>query len=83
MRPPVLEFSNHRAKVQKAFHNLMRGRTALSDCAPAGDKHNADLILVFQQGRIVERGTYEALAKGDGLFARLVAAQSEALRVRR
>ena len=68
------------AKVQKAFHNLMRGRTTLVIAHRLATIRNADLILVFQQGRIVERGTYEALAKGDGLFARLVAAQSEALR---
>jgi ABC-type multidrug transport system fused ATPase/permease subunit len=33
----------------------------------------ADLILVLDHGRIVERGSFRALADGDGLFARLVA----------
>ncbi len=68
------------AKVQKAFQNLMRGRTTLIIAHRLATIRNADLILVFQQGRIVERGTYEALARGDGLFARLVEAQSDALR---
>ncbi len=68
------------AKVQKAFQNLMRGRTTLVIAHRLATIRNADLILVFQQGRIVERGTYEALARGDGLFARLVEAQSDALR---
>jgi ATP-binding cassette subfamily B protein len=35
----------------------------------------ADLILTFAQGRIVESGTFEALVAGSGIFARLVEAQ--------
>jgi hypothetical protein len=34
---------------------------------------DADEILVFEHGRIIERGTFDALAKGTGLFARMVA----------
>ena len=68
------------AKVQKAFQNLMRGRTTLVIAHRLATIRNADLILVFQQGRIVERGTYEVLARGTGLFASLVAAQADALR---
>ena len=40
---------------------------------------NADLILVFQHGHIIERGTFVELAQGDGFFSRLVAAQSDSL----
>lgn len=38
--------------------------TTLKDC---------DRILVFDQGRIVQQGSYEELAMSDGIFADLVA----------
>ncbi len=67
------------AKVQKAFQALMLGRTTLVIAHRLATIRNADLILVFQQGQIIERGTFDRLAKGDGLFARLIAAQTESL----
>ena len=33
---------------------------------------NADQILVFEKGRIIERGTFKQLVAMEGLFARLV-----------
>ena len=67
------------AKVQQAFQALMRGRTTLVIAHRLATIRNADQILVFKQGRIVERGTFSELAGGDGLFAQLVAAQSGGL----
>jgi len=67
-------------KVQKAFQALMQGRTTLIIAHRLATIRNADLILVFQQGRIVERGTFDELAEGGGLFAQLVSAQSGSLR---
>jgi len=36
---------------------------------------NADLILVIDQGTIVERGTHESLLKRNGFYARLIQSQ--------
>ncbi|MGH7248438.1 MAG: hypothetical protein ACREH9_10065, partial [Pseudomonadota bacterium] len=36
---------------------------------------NATRILVFQQGRIVETGSYDELVRAGGLFAKFVEAQ--------
>lgn len=58
----------------------MQGRTTLIIAHRLATIRNADLILVFQQGRIVERGTFDELAGGEGLFAQLVSAQSGSLR---
>lgn len=67
------------AKVQQAFQVLMRGRTTLVIAHRLATIRKADLILVFQHGHIIERGTFVELAQGDGFFSQLVAAQSDSL----
>jgi ATP-binding cassette, subfamily B, beta-glucan exporter len=63
------------ARVQQALRNVMRGRTTLVIAHRLSTVRDADLILVFEAGRIVERGSYfELLARG-GTFAHLVATQ--------
>ena len=66
------------ARVQQAFQALMQGRTTLVIAHRLATIRNADQILVVGQGRILERGRYAELARGDGPFARLVTAQSDA-----
>jgi ATP-binding cassette subfamily B protein len=66
-------------KVQTALQTLMRGRTSLVIAHRLSTVRNADLILVFQQGRIVERGSFAELSGRGGPFARLVEAQSGGL----
>jgi ABC-type multidrug transport system fused ATPase/permease subunit len=51
---------------------LRTGRTTLIIAHRLSTVANADLILVFDKGRIVERGTYQSLARAGGLFERLV-----------
>lgn len=65
------------ARVQKALATLLQGRTSFVIAHRLSTVRDADLILVFDQGRIVERGSYADLIAGDGAFARLVAAQLE------
>jgi len=65
------------AKVQMAFAALKKGRTTLVIAHRLATIRNADQILVFQRGRIVERGSYEELARANGIFANLIAAQAE------
>jgi ATP-binding cassette subfamily B protein len=63
------------AKVQKALKALMQGRTTFIIAHRLSTVREADLILVFRQGRIVERGTFEGLVRRGGVFAELVHTQ--------
>ena len=61
------------ARVKRALDRLRAGRTTFIIAHRLSTVADADEILVFDHGRIVERGRFEALAHGDGLFARMVA----------
>lgn len=63
------------AKIQKALDTLMTGRTTFIIAHRLATVRRADLILVLQNGRVVERGTFDELAVADGLFAGLVRTQ--------
>ena len=66
------------ASVQRALSVLMKERTTLVIAHRLSTIRKADLILVFDQGRIVERGTHAGLIARDGFYARLVRSQTEA-----
>jgi ATP-binding cassette subfamily B protein len=63
------------ARVTRAMQNLMQGRTTFVIAHRLSTVKDADEILVFDQGRIVERGGFDALVAQRGRFAELVAAQ--------
>ena len=63
--------------VQFALTELMRGRTTFIIAHRLSTVRAADLILVFDGGRIVERGTHAGLVDQDGLYARLVRVQAQ------
>jgi len=65
------------ASVQRALHVLMQGRTTFVIAHRLATVRSADLILVFDRGRIVERGTHRALVEQGGIYARLVLLQTE------
>ena len=63
------------ARVQKALQVLLRGRTTFVIAHRLSTVRQCDLILVFQHGRIVERGRFDELVHRGGVFATLVHTQ--------
>ncbi len=63
------------AKVSKAMKALMAGRTTFIIAHRLSTVREADEIMVFDQGRIVERGSFQALLAEQGRFAELVKTQ--------
>ena len=63
------------AKVSKAMKALMAGRTTFIIAHRLSTVRDADEIMVFDQGRIVERGSFSALLAVQGRFAELVKTQ--------
>ena len=57
--------------VQEAMNALMEGRTSFIIAHRLSTIRNADLILVMQDGDIVESGTHDALLARGGLYASL------------
>jgi subfamily B ATP-binding cassette protein MsbA len=62
-------------KIQTAIDALLQNRTALIIAHRLSTIRNADLILVFDQGRIVEQGSHASLLKNKSVYANLVKAQ--------
>jgi ATP-binding cassette subfamily B protein len=61
------------ARVKRAIDRLRAGRTIFVIAHRLSTVADADLILVLEGGRIVERGDFRGLVAQGGLFARLVA----------
>lgn len=62
-------------RIQKAFSELMRGRTSFIVAHRLSTIKEADLILVMRDGNIVETGGHEELLKLDGFYAHLYKSQ--------
>ncbi|MDI4666086.1 glucan ABC transporter ATP-binding protein/ permease [Xanthobacter autotrophicus] len=62
-------------KVQAALDEVMKGRTTFVIAHRLATVRNADRILVFERGRVVEAGTFDELVRLGGRFAGLARAQ--------
>lgn len=62
-------------KIQTAFEEMMRGRTSFIVAHRLSTIKGADLILVMNQGHIVEQGTHESLLAKGGFYANLYNSQ--------
>jgi ATP-binding cassette, subfamily B, beta-glucan exporter len=81
--PPIMIFdeatsaldANTERQLQGALEAAMRGRTTFVIAHRLATVRRADQILVFDHGRIVEKGSFDALVARQGLFAALARAQ--------
>ena len=64
-------------RIQKAFARMMEGRTSFIVAHRLSTIREADIILVMQDGKIVEQGTHDALLARGGFYARLYNSQFE------
>ena len=64
-------------RIQKAFQKMMEGRTSFIVAHRLSTIREADIILVMQDGKIVEQGTHDALLARGGFYARLYNSQFE------
>jgi ATP-binding cassette subfamily B protein len=63
--------------IQESMERLMQGRTSFIIAHRLSTIKNADLILVMNNGDIVEQGTHDELLKANGFYASLYKSQFE------
>jgi ATP-binding cassette subfamily B protein len=63
------------ALIQEAMERLMKGRTSFVIAHRLSTIRNADLILVMNEGAIVEQGTHDSLMAAGGFYADLYNSQ--------
>lgn len=62
-------------RIQKAFSNMMQGRTSFIVAHRLSTIQEADVILVMKDGHIIEQGDHEELLKKNGFYATLYNSQ--------
>jgi ATP-binding cassette subfamily B protein len=63
------------AEIQKAMSNLMKGRTSFVIAHRLSTIRDADLILVMQNGTIIEQGKHQELLNKKGFYEKLYNSQ--------
>ena len=66
-------------KIQNAFATLMKGRTSFIVAHRLSTIREADCILVMKDGRIIEKGSHDALVNAGGFYADLWGSQFKGL----
>lgn len=64
-------------QIQKAMRELMKDKTCFVIAHRLSTIRNADMILVVDQGDVVEQGTHDSLMEKKGFYYKLYAAQFE------
>ena len=65
-------------KVQSAFQEMLKGRTAFIVAHRLSTIQNADCILVMKDGNIIEKGSHSALLQENGFYKELYESQFQA-----
>jgi subfamily B ATP-binding cassette protein MsbA len=68
--------SENEELVQRALDNLRKGRTSFVVAHRLSTVVDADLIVVLDQGRVVETGTHAELLARNGVYQRMYALQA-------
>jgi len=63
------------ALIQRAMNRLMEGRTSFVIAHRLSTIRDADLILVMDQGKVIEQGTHQELLEANGFYADLYNSQ--------
>jgi len=62
-------------QIQRALHELMKGRTSFVIAHRLSTIRNADRVIVIEDGRIVEQGSHDELVAAGGAYHRLYTSQ--------
>ena len=82
-RPPMLILdeatssidTRTEVQIQEAFDKLMEGRTSFVVAHRLSTIRNASLILVMNEGKIIEQGSHEELLAKGGFYSKLYNSQ--------
>ena len=62
-------------KVQRAFQEMLKGRTAFIVAHRLSTIQNADCILVMKDGNVIEKGSHDELLQENGFYKNLYESQ--------